>query len=51
MTDKINTPVAPSKEALKNVYDVINKIFNSNSFYYSSEELKELKKNKDNIFL
>lgn len=41
----------PSPQTLKNIYDVCNEIFKDESLFYSSEEVKELKSNKDNIFI
>lgn len=39
------------KTKLKYFYDVCNKVFVSNDVFYSSEEVKKLKKDKNNIFL
>lgn len=41
----------PSKETLERLYDVCNKIFKSDECFYSSTEIKKLKKEKSNIFL
>lgn len=41
----------PTKENLKAVYDVCNKIFKSDELFYTSEQVKSLKKDKRNIFL
>lgn len=42
----------PTKEKLKNIYDVCNKIFRDNeNVFYSKEQVKDLKKDKTNIFL
>lgn len=47
----IHSPEVPKKENLKKVYDVLNKIFNDDKLFYSSDEVKHLKNNKDNVFL
>jgi hypothetical protein len=44
-------PSTPSPQTLKNIYDVCNEIFKDESLFYSKEEVKELKQNKDNIFI
>lgn len=41
----------PSVQVLKNIYDVCNEIFEDEKLFYSKEEVKELKQNKDNIFI
>ena len=42
----------PTKEKLKIIYDVCNKIFRDNEeVFYTKEQVKELKKDKSNIFL
>ena len=47
----IHRPETPSKENLRKVYDVFNKIFKEQELFYNSEEVKTLKKDKTNIFL
>lgn len=41
----------PTKEALQNVYDVCNRLFNSKEVFYNSDQVKALKKDKANIWL
>jgi hypothetical protein len=41
----------PTKETLKNLYDVCNEIFKDEALFYTSEEVKELKKDDQNIFI
>lgn len=42
----------PTKEKLKIIYDVCNKVFRDNEdVFYTKEQVKELKKDKSNIFL
>ena len=42
----------PTKEKLKIIYDVCNKVFRDNeNVFYTKEQVKELKKDKSNIFL
>lgn len=41
----------PTKEVLSNVYDVLNKNINKSKCFYSTEETKKLKKDKNNIWL
>lgn len=41
----------PAKETLKNLYDVCNELFKDKKYFYTSEEVKRLKKDKTNIFL
>lgn len=43
-------PNKTSYEALENLYDCCNELFSEDCFY-TTEEVKELKKNKNNIFL
>ena len=39
------------KERLKKIYEVCNRIFkDKNECFYTSEQVKELKKDKNNIF-
>lgn len=44
-------PSVPTDEALKKIYDVCNEIFKDEKLFYSSKEVKQLKKDKDNIFI
>lgn len=40
------------RERLEKIYDVCNRLFkDKEECFYTSEEVKELKKNKENIFL
>lgn len=42
----------PTKEKLRSIYDVCNKVFRDNEeVFYTKEQVKELKKDKSNIFL
>ena len=41
----------PTKEVLQHIYDVMNKNINNPNCFYTSEQLKELKKDKRNIWL
>ena len=41
----------PTKETLKQLYDVCNEIFKDESLFYTSEEVKELKKDTTNTFI
>lgn len=41
----------PTKEVLQNVYDVFNKNIKNPKCFYSSEQTKKLKKDKNNIWL
>lgn len=41
----------PTKEKLKNIYDVCNRIFRDKDVFYTKEQVKELRKDKSNIFL
>ena len=41
----------PTKEVLRNVYDVLNKHIKNPDRFYTSEQLKELKKDKNTIWL
>lgn len=50
-TEIIIKQVIPTKEALTNVYDVCNRIFKTEDVFYTSTQVKELKKDKRNIFL
>lgn len=39
------------KNNLRNFYDACNKVFMNDDVFFSSEEIKELKKDKRNVFL
>lgn len=41
----------PTRENLKNVYDVCNKLFSKKDVFYSSEQVEEFKKDCNNFFL
>lgn len=41
----------PTKETLQNIYDVLNKNIKNPKCFYTSEEVKSLKKDKSNIWL
>lgn len=41
----------PTTAVMTNLYDTINQLYKSSEYYYTEDELKELKENKDNIFL
>lgn len=41
----------PTKEQLKRLYDVCNRIFKDEKYFYSKEQVEELKKDKSNIWL
>ena len=41
----------PTQAVLANLYQVIRTIFDDEEFYYSLEQIEELKKDKSNIFL
>lgn len=49
MIELINT--TPTVDALKRIYDVCNEIFKDEQLFYSSEEVKKLKQNKENVFI
>ena len=40
-----------TQEKLKQIYDTCNKIFKDEKYFYSKEEVKELKKDKNNVWL
>ncbi len=50
-TEIIFKSVTPTRENLKAVYDVCNKLFQDEELFYTTEQVKELKKDKKNIFL
>ena len=41
----------PTKEVLKNIYDVMNRNIKNPKCFYTSEEVKKLKKDKSNVWL
>lgn len=41
----------PTKDTLKAIYDLCNKVYKNDKYFYSSNEIKELKKDKSNVFL
>lgn len=41
----------PTKETLHHIYDVMNKNIKNPKMFYTLEETKKLKKNKNNIWL
>lgn len=41
----------PTKEVLKHVYDVMNKNIKNPNCFYTSNQVKELKKDKSNVWL
>lgn len=42
----------PTKEQLKRLYDVCNRLFKDDeTCFYTKDQVKELKKEKDNIWL
>ena len=41
----------PTKEVLQNIYDVMNKNIKNPKCFYTSEEVKKLKKDKSNVWL
>lgn len=49
MIKLINT--TPTPDALKRIYDVCNEIFKDNELFYTSDEVKKLKQNKENVFI
>lgn len=42
---------APTREALLNAYDTFNRIIKNPKCFYTSEQVKELKKDKSNVWL
>ena len=41
----------PTREVLQHIYDVMNKNIKNQKCFYTSEEVKTLKKDKNNIWL
>ena len=50
-TEIVIRQVTPTRENLKAVYDICNKLFKDPSLFYTSEQVKQLKKDKNNVFL
>ena len=50
-TEIVIKSVTPTRENLKAVYDVCNKIFKTDDLFYTTQQVKEFKKDKRNIFL
>lgn len=44
-------PPEQSRQSLKKLYDTCNKIFKEDKFFYSKDEIKKLKQDKNNIWL
>lgn len=42
---------SPTKEVLRNIYDVMNKNIKKQKCFYTAEQVKELKKEKHNVWL
>lgn len=42
---------SPTKEVLRHVYDVMNKNIKNPDCFYTSDEVKKLKKDKNNVWL
>lgn len=40
-----------TKEKLKEIYDTCNRIFKDDRYFYSKEQVNELKKNKNNVWI
>lgn len=41
----------PTQKNLELLYDVCNEIFKNDELFYTTNEVKELKRDKDNIFI
>lgn len=41
----------PTKEVLQNIYDVMNRNIKNPKCFYTAEEVKKLKKDKNNVWL
>lgn len=44
-------PSTPDSKTLKAIYDLCNELFKDEKLFYSPEEVKQMKNNKDNIFI
>ena len=40
-----------TKEKLQHIYDTCNRIFKDEKYFYSKEQVKELKRDKTNVWL
>lgn len=40
-----------TKEKLQQIYDTCNKIFKDEKYFYSKEQVKNLKRDKNNVWL
>lgn len=47
----IINPGKPSKQNLKALYDVCNKLFHDEKLFYTTKQVKDLKARKENIFI
>lgn len=47
--DKIIRPEKPKKDDLVKLYDVCNSIFKKKECFYTKEEFKQIKKEKENL--
>ena len=47
--DKVNRPEKPKKDDLKKLYDVCNSIFKNKQCFYTPDEFKQIKKEKEEI--
>ena len=41
----------PTQAVLANLYQVVRELFDDEEFYYSTEQIEEMKKDEKNIFL
>ena len=46
---KVNRPEKPKKDDLVKLYDICNKIFNKKECFYTKEELKKVKGEKEEL--
>lgn len=47
--NKVNRPKKPKKENLVKLYDVCNEIFKNKNCFYTKEEFKKIKKEKEEL--
>lgn len=47
--DKVNRPEKPKKDDLIKLYDVCNSIFKNKELFYTKEEFKKIKKEKEEL--
>lgn len=40
-----------TREKLQQIYDTCNKIFKDDKYFYSKDQVKELKRDKNNVWL